>query len=230
MTEQRWRNSTSVPEVLGLAVRKGASMRKLRLFACGCCRQRVWHLLSDRRSRAAVETSERYAEGESDAASLRAAWTAARAVRGGPGIAPRSAAIAAAHTPHPHHTKVPRGAAGNVFTTVYYRTGPDRDAVRDAERAAHLALARCVFGNPFCPVRLDLAWLAWDGGTVPKLAQVLYDERSLPDGALDGRRLAVLADALEDAGCTDAEVLNHLRSPEPHVRGCWVVDLLLGKT
>jgi hypothetical protein len=207
-------------------------MRKLRLFACGCCRQRVWHLLSDPRSREAVEMSERYAEGETDAASLRAARTAAQAaVRGGSGgVAPRCAAVAAAHTTHPHHTKTPGAVAGNVFTTVYYRTGPDRDAVRDAERAAHLALARCVFGNPFCAVRPDPAWLTWGGGMVPKLARALYDGRSLPDGALDGDRLAVLADALEDAGCTDAEVLDHLRSPEPHVRGCWVVDLLLGKT
>jgi hypothetical protein len=61
------------------------------------------------------------------------------------------------------------------------------------------------------------------------LAQAAYDERVLPAGTLDTARLAVLADALEDAGCADADLLGHLRGPGPHVRGCWAVDLLLGK-
>ena len=61
------------------------------------------------------------------------------------------------------------------------------------------------------------------------LAQAAYDQRTLPAGHLDPARLAVLADALDEAGCTDADVLNHLRGPGPHVRGCWAVDLLLGK-
>ena len=55
------------------------------------------------------------------------------------------------------------------------------------------------------------------------------DERSLPRGELDVTRLAILADALEDAGCTDEVILNHLRSPGPHIRGCFVLDLLLDK-
>jgi hypothetical protein len=61
------------------------------------------------------------------------------------------------------------------------------------------------------------------------MAQTAYDERILPAGTLDPDRLAVLADALEDAGCDNADILSHLRGPGPHVRGCWVVDLLLGK-
>jgi hypothetical protein len=64
---------------------------------------------------------------------------------------------------------------------------------------------------------------------VVALAQAAYEQRELPSGALDAARLAVLADALEEAGCTDADILNHLRSPSPHVRGCWAVDLTLGK-
>ena len=61
------------------------------------------------------------------------------------------------------------------------------------------------------------------------LAHAAYDERTLPSGHLDPARLAVLSDALEDAGCTDAAVLGHLRGPGPHVRGCHVLDLLLGR-
>jgi hypothetical protein len=59
------------------------------------------------------------------------------------------------------------------------------------------------------------------------LAQTAYDDRLLPAGTRDPDRLAILADALEDAGCDNAEILSHLRGSGPHVRGCWVVDLLL---
>jgi hypothetical protein len=52
----------------------------------------------------------------------------------------------------------------------------------------------------------------------------------LPGGELDASQLALVADALEDAGCTDAEILGHLRSPGPHVRGCWAQDLVLSKS
>jgi hypothetical protein len=62
------------------------------------------------------------------------------------------------------------------------------------------------------------------------LAQATYDGRTLPAGTLEPDRLAVLADALEDAGCTDAAILGHLRGPGPHVRGCWALDLILGKS
>jgi hypothetical protein len=61
------------------------------------------------------------------------------------------------------------------------------------------------------------------------LAQAAYDERNLPSGHLDNARLAVLSDALEEAGCTDADILSHLRSPGLHVRGCWALDLVLAK-
>jgi hypothetical protein len=64
--------------------------------------------------------------------------------------------------------------------------------------------------------------LVWQDGTVPKLAQSIYDERTFD-------RLPILADALEEAGCDDTDILGHCRGPGPHVHGCWVVDLLLGK-
>jgi hypothetical protein len=89
-----------------------------------------------------------------------------------------------------------------------------------------VALFREVAGNPFRPVAVDPAWRAPSVGT---LAQTTYEERELPSGHLDLARLAVLADALEEAGCTDEAILTHLRSPGPHVRGCWVLDRLLAK-
>jgi hypothetical protein len=88
------------------------------------------------------------------------------------------------------------------------------------------AVFRCVFGNPFRPVQLDPLWVT---PTVAGLAQAAYDEWLLPEGDLDPARLLVLADALEEAGCSGPDVLAHLRGPGPHVRGCWAVDLILGK-
>jgi hypothetical protein len=83
-------------------------------------------------------------------------------------------------------------------------------------------LLRDIFGDPFSSSSVDAVWLTWNGGTVPKLAQVIYDIRTF-------ERQPILADALEEAGCADAAILGHLRGPGPHVRGCWVLDLLLGK-
>ena len=87
-----------------------------------------------------------------------------------------------------------------------------------------------IIGSPFRPVTLDPAILAGHDTTVVRLAQAAYDERHLPAGTLDNGRLAVLADALEEAGCTDQDILGHLRGSGPHVRGCWAVDLILGKS
>ena len=99
-----------------------------------------------------------------------------------------------------------------------------------AERKGQTGLARDLFGPlPFREVPIDTGLLTWNGGTIPTLAHVTYQDRETPSGHLDSMRLAVLADALEEAGCTDADILTHLRSPGPHVRGCWALDLLLGK-
>jgi hypothetical protein len=99
----------------------------------------------------------------------------------------------------------------------------------EAQEKRQADLLRDLFGNPFRSVALDPAWLTWHDGTIPQLAEAIYEERLLPAGHLDPSRLAVLADALEDAGCDDQDILGHLRGQGPHVRGCWVIDTLLGK-
>jgi hypothetical protein len=77
---------------------------------------------------------------------------------------------------------------------------------------------------------LDPAWLTWNAGTVKRLAEAVYDQRALPAGTLDGAMFAVLADALEEAGCRDSDVLSHCREQgKVHVRGCWIIDLLLDR-
>ncbi len=99
-----------------------------------------------------------------------------------------------------------------------------------AESAAHCDIIRCVFGNPFRRVTLDPAVLTWNDSAVVRLAQSAYDERRMPEGTLDNGRLAILADAFEEAGCRDQDILAHCRSGSEHVRGCWVIDAVLERS
>jgi hypothetical protein len=106
-------------------------------------------------------------------------------------------------------------------------TGKEKPGEREAaEQALQCGLLRCIFGNPFRPVSIDSTWLT---PPVCSLAVAAYEERTLPSGELDPLRLSVLADALEEAGCDNADMLSHLRRPGAHVRGCWPVDHLLKK-
>ncbi|MBY0522829.1 MAG: hypothetical protein K2R98_05505 [Gemmataceae bacterium] len=76
-----------------------------------------------------------------------------------------------------------------------------------------------MFGKPFCPISINPTWIT---PTVKQLAEAIYEDRGFD-------RLSILADALEEAGCTDQEILTHCREPGPHTRGCFVVDVVLGK-
>jgi hypothetical protein len=112
-------------------------------------------------------------------------------------------------------------AAWYAATVEAYRLADD-DASAKVEREENAVLMKFlleIFGNPFRPVRFDPSWRTTN---VVALAQAAYDDRAFD-------RLPILADALEDAGCTDAEILNHCRQSAEHVRGCWVVDLLISK-
>jgi hypothetical protein len=99
-------------------------------------------------------------------------------------------------------------------------------AATRTERQNQIDLLRDIFGNPFRSVTIDPSWPT---PAVTSLAAAIYEERHMPSGHFDNHRMGVLADALEDAGCDNAEILGHLRSDGEHVRGCWAVDLLLGR-
>jgi hypothetical protein len=120
------------------------------------------------------------------------------------------------------------GDDGLVLMRKWVVEGASRPAelIWAAEEEAQAVLLRCVLGNPFRPVMRDATLQT---PQVVALAQAAYDQRHLPVGTLDTARLAILADALEEAGCDQADLLAHLRGPGPHVRGCWAVDLLLGR-
>jgi hypothetical protein len=211
--------------------------RKERLFACACCR-RGWARLTDPRSRTAVEAAELFADGLLSAEGLQAARAAAAEAALAAGEARRASGRAWSHTRDPVETAADAAlcACGQAelhpgeVGLIALRTGELYRSGRAPSRRQELALVRDIFGNPFRPAPfVSPAWLAWGGGVVADLARAAYEERRLPPGRLDGHRLLVLADALEEAGCAAAALLEHLRGPGPHVRGCWVVDLLLGK-
>jgi hypothetical protein len=103
---------------------------------------------------------------------------------------------------------------------------PPREGEWLEERIRLCDLMRDILGNPF---RENLLEPTWRTPTVVALALAAFEDPSCSNGELDRARLTVLADALEDDGCTNAAILEHLRGPGPHVRGCWAVDLLLGK-
>ena len=216
MTEQEWFNCTEPMPMLEL-VRGKASDRRLRLFACACSR-RIWHLLPDRRSRKALEASERFADGMITPEKLRfvrgdVRWSANMATRKSDDS--EGVKWIVAHLAEPDAQR----ALFAVWPAAYL-------CGRETQQPLQCAFLRDLFGNPFRSITIDPAWLT---PTVLGLAQATYDNRILPAGTLDPTRVAVLADALEEAGCSDADILNHCRQPGEHVRGCWVVDLILGK-
>jgi hypothetical protein len=246
MTEAEWLACADPrPMVLHLG-RQPAGERKLRYFAFACVR-RMWDEVPAEPLKRAIEAGERHADGLIDEHELGAAITAANRARPSRHPVARAAYDAARYTPVGDFSGVhwdsvtmllARAAAsravrnvppttymyvegGNVVTVKVPMNRARRkwEARRDAESAAQCDLIREVFGNPFRPVTPDPAWRT---PAVVALAETIYNGRAF-------HRLPDLAAALERAGCADADVLSHCRDRRPHVRGCWVVDLVLDR-
>jgi hypothetical protein len=214
MTEREWLNAASPGPMLQHLARK-LSDRKLRVFSCACCR-RVWDVIPEDEGRRAVEVAEQYADRAATGRALKAALTAAaRSTPEDEDVIYSRAAFRSQQA-----MLAALNAAGKRQNMVYAPySAADAAADGDREPAEQAELLRDIVGNPFRPVTLEPAWLT---PTVVQLARGIYDERAFD-------RLPILADALQDAGC-DNDVLAHCRGPGPHVRGCWVVDLVLGKS
>lgn len=251
MTEGEWLEGIA-PDPMLAHLGERASPRKKYLLACACVR-RIWPLLADQRLRRAIRRAERFADGQATEEEMESArqvvsrmreeleeaerrrpnWTA---------LATRAAAQAVeavldADGPRllrPRDQREPpdvvsatreaRTAARAAESIREEHTGPPPPRVRKVRRLAALDaadLVRDIFGNPFRPLHVDPAWLLWNNRTVARMAQVIYERRRL-------RHLPVLADALEEAGCLEVEMLLHCRAPVEHMRGCWVLDALLG--
>lgn len=192
------------------------SARKLRLFAVAACR-RIWSLL-DERDRQIVEMAERFADGEASEQDL----VAVRRPVGQLGLGAPPASRAAEGATWGFAVDAARAAAVSVRQAIH-RSLSDEAAA--AEEAALTRLLDDIAGQvPAGVTESALAsWRAANGGAVLRIARGIYAEQRLED-------LPVLADALEEAGCTDAEMLGHLRGKGPHCRCCFVLDLLLAKS
>jgi hypothetical protein len=234
MTESEWQSCTDPKTMLGLLHGK-ASDRKLRLFSAARCRLFRPDWDDQWATREAVDAAEQLSDGLCPAGQLarfHRPWEDfIRDVSWG------------TMDPTGSSTVLPPYRLGQLLEQAVSSPGAGsaaRDVLYDdlqsyyggnwkdgrQERRAECHLLHEVFGNPFRPVTAAPAWQTPD---VVALARAAYEQRELPAGTLDTSRLAVLADALDDAGCDQPDLLAHLRSPGPHVRGCWAVDLLLGK-
>jgi hypothetical protein len=231
VTEEEWLASTDLRAMLALARRcSRENDRTLRLFTVACCR-RLWHLFDDERAREAVEVAERFADGLAGAEELadasRRAGTASDQLFTAGQISTALALVAHLAS----HRYAGSGPASAIKFLPRVAVGRNDPTLPDfiAEQKGQAGLLRGIFGPwPFRPpAPLAPALFAWRDGLVQALAESAYDDRDLPSGHLDSCCLAVLADALEEAGA-DAELLSHLRGPGPHVRGDWAVDLVLG--
>lgn len=242
-----------------LRSRRKLSPRKARLFAAVACRRVWALLADDAGRRAievAELFADGRADGESRSTARREAvrsreraWgaylVAANYIRGSKALRAFSGAKGSTAWEAAYR------AAGAVTFSVLAASGPwdaadwSREAAVVAaraggpagqrakareERGAQATFLRCIFGNPLRLVPpLASSLLTSHDALVVKLARATYEERLLPEGTLERTTLAVLADALEEAGCAGPEILSHLREPGPHVRGCFALDLLLGR-
>jgi hypothetical protein len=249
MTEAEWLECKGPQKMLEFLQGK-VSERKLRLFDCSCCRL-VWQLLDHAELELAVEAGEQFADGLIDYATLAAAGAAAEAAEGEVQQDTESvdspahlyAAWAATEVADGHaglvhrdhlepYRNVAEALANRSHPRWYQRQDGSLDYGTDdlnwpeskvrhrAEALARMAaLLRDIFANPFRPIAVNPSWLT---AKVVRLAQAVYEERAFDN-------LPTLAEALEEAGCQDREILGHCRLSGEHARGCWVIDLVLGK-
>jgi len=241
VTEETWSSATSLRDFLpytcgskldefGRPFHSPTLDRKCRLIALAALRS-LWKHLSDSRCREAIELTEQFAD-DLDITKLRRAVVLAYAAWDESNVPDTDGFVEWSWD----------GSISEVVCRAVHEDDFDPDGPsqfirlswasildeiqtfhihrREDAQAFHLRLFHDIFGNPFRPVSVERAWLT---STVVKLAEGMYESR-------DFGAMPILADALQDAGCDHADILDHCRGDGPHTRGCWVVDLLLGKT
>ncbi|WP_238602698.1 hypothetical protein [Fimbriiglobus ruber] len=209
MTEEEWLAATE-PTPLVAYVRGLATGRQLAMAAIALCRSDR-DLMRPGYSRDGVAWSERVTDGEIASDDLGGLDPGADYLMGA--AANRCRCVAG----HAADGDLLR-AHDSLAEVVGILIDQDWDNARRLKRMAEVF--RCIFGNPFRPITFNPSYLT---PTVLSLAKGIYEDRAFD-------RMPVLADALQDAGCDNEDILTHCRGPGPHVRGCWVVDLCLGKT
>lgn len=220
MTEAEWLAATHPYEMLEF-VKHTTTNRQSRLFACACCRH-IWHLIDQAEFRDAVDTAELIGDerviGKVRKSLAKRLNTIYRESWDRP-EASRHAAYAALHCLQKDTGWHPTSHHAAVWAVSATAAASDREGVSQGEYAEQAAFLRDIFGSPFRPVAAKASWLT---STVVAITGGIYQERAFD-------RLPILADALMDAGCDNDDVLAHCRSDGPHVRGCWVVDLVLSR-
>jgi len=247
MTETDWQTTSTGGLDMLRYIRTRTSARKLQLLMCAACRLAVEHLPADR-AIPILSAVEQFAEGNVPLDAFRQAEFAAQRLEReaygetlpGGGDSPnqssaRWAAILAL-----------RAAVSSPLDDALHRTidwveaVAARDAGEGLARAARVKrhrelcnLFREILGNPFAPRTAVPTWMQASERAAPGwLIRVSESARSIAEAIHRDQayeRLPILADALEDEGCTDDELLLHFRVPAAHVRGCWALDLILGK-
>jgi hypothetical protein len=227
MTEAEWLTCADPSPMLSL-LRDKANDRKMRLFSVLCCR-RIAHFMTDEKGKGRIDVAERYADGQAtEDERITASDEAQRVVRDAVEYREENDAIPEMFCNAARAARALLDGDRDFGEVASAIVSACRLIARDdtsglgswnAENAAHTTNLRDIFGNPFRPVTFDPAWRTT---TAVQLAQVMYDAR-------DFAAMPILADALQDAGCENTDILDHCRGPGPHVRGCWVVDLVLGK-
>jgi hypothetical protein len=246
MTETEWMECTD-PRLMLAFVRGEVSQRKMRLFACACCR-RSWQFCSDVRAQRAVELSERWADDpnladeaqeqelaiwnehplEIVSTEERTLWAASASLWADAGTGARYAVSVLSVI-----SETQNSTCANDLRCLLGTPIPPTAARPGLFRVAAAGLLKAFSGSPMSPksasptrqpfvplsVYIDPRWFT---STVVDLANAIYDERAFD-------RMPILADALMDAGCDNDEIIAHCWGEGAHVRGCWVVDLILGK-
>jgi hypothetical protein len=226
MSEEEWLACVDPSRMLEFLKGK-TNERKLRLFAVACFRS-ASHLALDGCGWEAVEVLEQRAEGSATVERIRRASTQARhAYHEIRAIARDEPAWARAFAYLVLYRLLASSQAEYAALDSHSATNFDHSPAIESATRSEAAAARCqlvreVFGNPFRPAAVAPAWRTWNVGTVIQLAEMIYEKRAFV-------HLPVLADALEEAGCDNPAMLEHCRGGGEHVRGCWVIDLILGR-
>ena len=231
ITPEQWYTSRNPAAMLALV--PNADERLFRLFACACCR-RMWSSLASPESREAVRVGESLADGlagEEDRRVAERAAQLAKALRNHDATADAAEAAAAVlrgkvtYSANKCSTCVSRGQAilawGEPLLAVD-SMWEENDPHIAAEIAIHADIVRDIFGDPFAPLPVvDRRWLSWNEGAIPRLCAEIYEARNFD-------RMQTLAAHLRAAGCGDRRIVEHCGLTE-HYRGCWLIDVLLGR-
>jgi hypothetical protein len=232
MTEQEWLQATD-PQPMLEFLRGKVSERKLRLIAVSACRQ-LWGAKTDKAISGTLAIIEQLAE----AGALQSVRGYVR-VPAGEAVLDCGASDPVGPSTLWGEDSVPQQVAHSAIPSLLatflgdlacwridlahlgllltFLTSEGLPLIRQA------VLIRDIVRGPLRPIRFHASWRTWNHGVCLRIAKAIYQDRSF-------NQLPILADALEEAGCSDTDILDHCRSGGEHVRGCWVIDALLGKS